>query len=346
MHIVSPKFYLVFVLLLLAHPCSVFAQEATGHQSIFELFSSSDEVIKLTIATDLNVVISDKKTNEYRSATISTKGLPGGDQHAVLIKPRGKYRRKTCDFPPMKIKFSDEFVESHNLGMHKSLKIVTHCTDKAEDDELLLKEYLAYKIYNTLTDKSLRVQLAKITWVDQSNTLAIGEKWAFLIENEDEMAHRVGGEVTEEYNVKYSVLDQNNAALASLFQYMIGNPDWNLMMNKNISLVVSSSSDDVWLVPYDFDFAGLVGAYYAVSEHRLTSTKERIYLGASSEKDLNQAAKYFKTKKKDIISLIKDFDYLSKRSRNTTVSYIRSFYSTLNTPLRDPEYYKKRSANR
>ena len=47
------------------------------------------------------------------------------------------------------------------------VKLVTHCRGANKYDAYVLKEYLAYKIYNELTDYSLRVRLLEIEYVEE-----------------------------------------------------------------------------------------------------------------------------------------------------------------------------------
>ncbi|MBK9492182.1 MAG: hypothetical protein IPO07_27855 [Haliscomenobacter sp.] len=58
--------------------------------------------------------------------------------------------------------------------------MVTHCIEnKTIGNEQLLKEFLTYRLYNLLTDKSYRVQLIQITYVD-SNGKDKEKRYGFL----------------------------------------------------------------------------------------------------------------------------------------------------------------------
>ena len=317
-------------------------ESAESLRSIFDRLSDED-ILKISIRTDVDRLIEDKYKGKYQVAYMQFTDSSGSDKEwRVDIKARGKLRKKICDFPPVKIKFNHEILGAENLLSFKSLKLVTHCGDEKEMEELVLKEFLAYKMYNLLTDRSLRVQLVKIDWVDAKGNHQIGEKWAFLIENEDELAHRLNGGVYDQFGVQQGDLNTQSAAHNSLFQYMIGNADWNLQMNKNICLIKPFTSSDIMVIPYDFDFSGIVNAPHAVAEHGLTSIQERIYLGECSEKDLNEARQLFLSKKDDILTLISSFNHLSRGTRKDVKKYVQSFYSSLDEPFRDVTYYKER----
>jgi hypothetical protein len=313
--------------------------------SIFERLSTQ-QVLEISISTDIDRLLVNKKSSTYQAAFIKFDGATDTDPGwRVDIRPRGKYRNRICDFPPMKIKFNHSVLGPENLKGFKTLKLVTHCGDQAETEELVQKEYLAYKLYNTITDLSYRVQLVKINWIDSEGNHQIGEKWGFIIENEDEMAQRLGGGIYDEFGVSHDDLNSSNAAQHSLYQYMIGNADWNLSGNKNISLVKPNTSRKMMIVPYDFDFSGVVDAYYAVSEFKLTSVRERVYLGESKSEEITEALELFKSKKKEIIDQINAFSHMSRSGRMNVKKYILSFYSSLDEPLKNQYYYQARIAS-
>lgn len=314
--------------------------------SIFDRLCEK-EVLEISVKTNIEKLLANKKSSKYQGAYIRfTDADDDAAEWRVEIRARGKYRNRICAFPPLKVKFDHSVLGPEHLKAFKSLKLVTHCGDQAETEETLLKEYLAYKIYNTITDQSLRVQLVKINWIDSHGKHQIGEKWGFLIENKDEMAQRLGGGVYKEYGVQHDDINSQSAAQNSLFQYMIGNADWSLEKNKNIKLIKSNTTQDIAIIPYDFDFSGLVDATYARPESGLISVKERVYLGASTSEDIKEALELFELKKKDIIDLVSSFNYLSRSGRNDVKKYIRSFYSSIDEPMKNPEYYRERIASK
>ena len=97
------------------------------------------------------------------------------------------------------------------------------------------------------------------------------------------------------------------------------------MINKRILLIYTGGTIGMvkdklkkTLVPFDFDFAGLVDAPYVKlrPEHKLTSSKDRIFLGFRDDaSDLKSAKRYFKHKQDPIIKTIKDCTLLSKRNK-------------------------------
>lgn len=323
-------------------PNNVSAEESI--ESIFDRLSKK-EVLEITVRTDIDRLINQKIDSKYQAAFITIKGVnDNSDEWRVELKPRGKYRKRACEFPPLKIKFDHSVLGPQNLKAFKYLKLVTHCGDQAEIEELLQKEYLAYKIFNTVTDNSYRVQLIKINWIDSHGSNSLGEKWGFIIENEDELANRMGGAIYDEYGVTPEYVNRQSSALNSVFQYMIGNTDWNLETNKNVSFVKSNFTQDIWVVPYDFDFSGFVDASYAVPRHGLYNNRERIFTGDADENELDKARDLFKSKEKEIMELIETFPYMSRSKKVGAKKYIKSFYESLYDPFLTKDDYKDRVA--
>ena len=77
------------------------AQVPDTLRSIFEHLTAT-EGIKITLEADLTTIIANKKTNQYFPGTLITED---GKTYAIELRPRGKFRRKISEIPPLKIKF-------------------------------------------------------------------------------------------------------------------------------------------------------------------------------------------------------------------------------------------------
>ena len=62
------------------------------------------------------------------------------------------------------------------------LKLVVGCGATNDDEQLIIKEYLAYKMYNMLTEKSFRVRLVKIKYDDTKGKIKSYSQYGFLLE--------------------------------------------------------------------------------------------------------------------------------------------------------------------
>jgi hypothetical protein len=74
--------------------------------------------------------------------------------------------------------------------------------------------------------------------------------------------------------------DLHAANRVALFQYMIGNTDWSIVRERNVTLLLGEDGYQRPL-PFDFDMSGLVNAHYAGPAPGLPidDVTERFYLG-------------------------------------------------------------------
>ena len=101
------------------------------------------------------------------------------------------------DFPPLRLNFKRDNTEGTLFEGQNKLKLVAHCQDAEEQyKEYVVREYLVYKAYQLLTDKSFRVRLLKMTYVDKANEDKKMEKYGFLIESDEMLAARLEGKMT------------------------------------------------------------------------------------------------------------------------------------------------------
>jgi len=243
-------------------------------------FFESDEAIALTLKSNFDHLLNSSTDDDDQAAWITVKSSTGETlTEKIKLRERGVTRRKICDFPPLKINLDND-LSSYNL------KLVTHCQQQEDLQQLVFKEYLIYKMYNLVSYYSFRVQLAKVTYEDETGKMEPIEKHAFFIEDQDQMADRLKAKVLETtIQPKYLALD--HARLFSAFQYLIGNTDWNLGKRHNLKMITPEGMDKPLPVPYDFDYSGLVNAPYAIPHHNMPidNVKERYFMWRGKNKE-------------------------------------------------------------
>ena len=131
-------------------------EETPAGPSLFDqLAVSSEDPAVLTIETDMVQLLDSKTEESYQPASITWPGIE--QPFAIELRPRGITRRKICDFPPLKLNFNKKELRAAGLyGDYDKLKLVSECQ---LDEKLLLREYLAYCLYNEMTDRSFRAHL-------------------------------------------------------------------------------------------------------------------------------------------------------------------------------------------
>ena len=185
------------------------------------LLFESDGVLEMELAADFSALLKDR--GEQRSehpATLSytePDGTPG--ELAIQLRTRGNFRleARNCDFPPLRLNFKQGDAEHTVFAGQDKLKLVTHCrTGKTQFEQQMLQEFLAYRVYNQLTELSFRVRLARISYVDTAGKRKPSTRFAFLIEDEDRMAQRNIGVVFEIQRFSLTLTEPAQSALFAL----------------------------------------------------------------------------------------------------------------------------------
>ena len=189
----------------------------------------------------------------------------------------------------MRLRFPVEGTRQTVFAGQDKLKLVTHCkSNRPKSENNLLDEYTAYRLFNLISDAGYRVRLLRIYYDDTDGGLKYLDRpyYGFLIESDEELAARIGGEVTEIGGVPYSRLNDSKTALFYVFQYLIGNTDWSFISAEgeevcchNVHLVEKDGG--LYPIPYDFDLSGLVNASYAKPDAALKTrhVTQRVYRG-------------------------------------------------------------------
>ncbi len=340
MKILVPAFLLTLAPLMLTaqQPDSTIAvaditSETVSSTGIFDLISKK-EMADIRLTADIDALMKKRKKNEYEAGVFTwNKTRKESWSIPVKIKCRGKFRRMKCDFPPLKLKFKKKELALKGLNDFNELKLVTHCLDeKQRSRELVLREYLVYRLYNLLTPHSFRVQLVKVNYENTARKSKNTKQLGILIEDPEGLALRMGGEISEQMGTPVDSLHRNQEMLVSLFQCMIGNADWNYVMCRNVELIKLKNDGRVMLVPYDFDFSGLVSAPYARvdSSFGQKNVRDRVYFGTcTSLDDLRPVIKYYLSKENDLLGFVDGFDALSQESRQDIHTYLQEFFTNL-----------------
>ena len=84
-------------------------------------------------------------------------------------------------------------------------------------------------------------------------------------------------------------------------------------------------------VPYDFDYSGIVNAFYAIPGEDLgiTSVRQRYYLGPCREdQEFQKAIDHISGYRDEILNLVVDFPYLSEKHKNEMIGYLESYFDS------------------
>jgi hypothetical protein len=313
-------------------------------QAVTPLFANHSPV-SVTIEAPLTTLMRDRPLDDYLDGTFSFETDDGTEQILDLkIRTRGKFRRKEkhCDFAPIRLNFRKKQVVDTIFSGQDKLKLVTHCQNrKSYYEQLILREYLAYRFLNMMTNISYRVRLLQINYVDTEGAEPL-TKLGFVIEDDNDVAERIGMHSIKSGNISVDHLDRVEQNFINVFQYMIGNTEFSLIRGEpdafcchNIDLMSATKRAPFAPLAYDFDFSGLVNAPYAGPNPRfkLANVRQRLYRGLCTNNDLLPSTiQRFLDNKDAIYGVVDELELLSSRSRRDVTGYLNSFYSRISKP--------------
>jgi hypothetical protein len=296
---------------------------------------SGQETLDLTLEVDLSRIRGDRsETNPERPGRILTTGPDGQPlEFEVLVRTRGKSRlkRSVCRFPPLRLNFKKKEVEGTPLGGYDKVKLVTHCNEGDDWEQRVLKEYLAYRIFNVLTDHSFGVRLVRMTYVDTSGSSAPIQHYGFLIEPDDAMADRLGGVSMEDRGELHpGVYVAEDVTRMALFQMLIGNTDWSVVGFHN-TVPIFVDGEGYHSIPYDFDWTGFVEPPYAKPNSMLgtNSVRERVYRGFCWGAEMDPLYEEFLGHQDEILEMIETQEGIEEGTASRATSYLDQFFRVL-----------------
>jgi hypothetical protein len=302
-----------------------------GLASASPLFDD-DETVEISLRGPIGTMFSDTADRREREFAF----VLDADEYPAGIRLRGNSRLRVCKFYPLRINLDPADYASTVFAGQDKLKLVTHCRNYDQGEQDMLEEYLAYRIFNAITDFSYRVRLLRIRYVDTDGRLesAASPRYGFVIEPDWHLAERTNSEVAELEGVPKQRYDKNHAALVFVFQFLIGNTDWGLVKADydefcchNIDMV--EKDGQVLVIPYDFDVSGIVNARYAFPDPllRIERVTRRVYLGLCMEREpVEKALRHIKARREEIAASVEQVPGLTERSRDTALSYVGKFF--------------------
>jgi hypothetical protein len=255
----------------------------------------------------------------------------------VGVKTRGitRLQRNVCNFPPLRLNFRTRDAAGTVFAGQDKLKLVVHCQDHRDEyEQYVLREYLAYRVYALLTQFSFNVRLARVAYVASAGNDTI-TKYAFLIEDDNEMARRNGGSILDRKGVHQTDIDEGEGTLFAVFQYFIGNIDWKVSELHNVKLVLREGDPVPVAVPYDFDFSGAVNAEYAEADRDsgLRSVRQRMFISpCRTQYDLSRVVGLFRDHKDVIYRMYSELEGMSEASIRNSLEFFDEFYHVLERP--------------
>lgn len=334
-------------ILLLGITANALAMEAPNENTQQGLFADHS-VLELTIPVDFDTLCKPSEdpgctptrtVMEFRDADGATVGLP------VNLSRRDGWRAQqtTCQVPTLFVEFDTDAAIGTPFEGQKVLALTSHCgkgvtagnsatfTLPDEFERYVVNEYLGYRLYNLVTEASLRVRLARIRYVDPNNPRREFTRDAFFAEHFDALAKRLNAEAVPASQIDPERMDWQAYDELALFQYMIGNTDWSLSQLENILLLQTSNGRQVPVL-FDLDKSGLVNAHYARPRDGLpiAAVTERYFMGYCRETaDWDALFAKFSELDPDSMKMLVDTPGLGRGDRRATALFLDRFFEVL-----------------
>lgn len=303
---------------------------------------ASDEPLRITIKGPISTLAS-RRASSFYPATLSLTG--SAETYPINLSVRGitRLQGQTCDFPPLRVDFTQKPPQTSLFAHQRKLKLVTHCRRSATFQQKVLLEYAAYRLYNLMTPLSFRVRLLNIDYVDDSGKPYVS-RVGFFIEDADDMAKR--NDLFEPRfgeRIAVSQLEARGAARFALFNYMIGNLDWSMRAgpagdscchNGKLLAANKGGSGQLVPVPYDFDFSGLVDAPYALPPEvfKINSVRQRLYRGyCVHQNEARAVAADMSARRSQFTGLFSTIPGMDDRTRGNAAAYLAGFFRDLDS---------------
>lgn len=351
LHMLNLKHYMnrqigFFIIILIFFNYS-FAQESLDNETLQTVLSvfSEDEPLPIKLSFEIKDIKKNTNDSTYINSSLSYRSLNGTEQNIkIMIRRRGNYRLKNCYFPPITVKLKKQDRENTPFEGHKKLKLVMPCLLQKDKNDNVIKEYLAYKLFEVMTPYHFKTRLVDITYEE-----AKGQKIkthlvkGILIEDDKSVAKRFDGKVYKRYSHPL-----NHEPVASvkntIFQYLIGNTDFSQAYQHNMKLIFVNNK--MIPLPYDFDMSGLVNCSYAVvsqiqgEDLGMTSVTQRKYRGFVRDANVfHQVRQEILNEKEEMLSILYNHEKYFEDPKEFKVAkeYILSFLAILS----DDKRFKK-----
>ena len=149
------------------------------------------------------------------------------------------------------------------------------------------------------------------------------------------MVARLEGKLLEQNLLSPKSVDADLYDKMCLFQFMIGNTDWYAYINHNMKAVGVKGHNKPVLIPYDFDYSGIVSTNYATpnNNYPLEDIKDRFFLGMCRSPDVyTQHLNFFKSKKEAILAIPESLSLLPPLAKDNMRQYLTDFFRIIESP--------------
>jgi len=293
------------------------------------------EALELTLRAPFRALGRDRAAEvDWRPAHVEYAGAEGTVSVPVRVRTRGIWRKANCQMPPLLFNFAKDSTKGTLFARIDRLRLSMHCRDNDAYEQYVLQEFQVYRAQRLLTALSFDVRLARVTYVDSERGDTVSRRWAFLQEQDEPFAERVGVLLVEQKGAGPSDLDPYESAFFGVFQYFVANSDFSISGLHNVVLTYR----EPFHIPVarDFDWSGAVNARYAKPNPvlKIPNVRYRIMRGyCALPEQYERVFALFKEKQDAIYALYSETDPVGRLMtpdvRKQTLEYFGDFYKTI-----------------
>jgi hypothetical protein len=296
---------------------------------------ASDAPIRVTLQGPMSSLVSNRSESP-RPATMTVDGVT----YPITLAPRGIFRKANCDFPPLRVELARPAPPGSLFEHQHRLKLTAFCKRSEGFQQKVSLEYAAYRLYNLMTPLSFRARFATVDYLDETGRPYISRA-GFFVEDVDDLARRNGLTVAKMGSlVPVQQIDPVSAARTALFEDMISNYDWSMRAAPkgencchNARLLTDNAPGSLLtVVPYDFDFSGLVDAPYADPPEGIpvATVRQRTYRGYCAHMAQAAAiAAQLSPRRAEFTGLFATIPGLDPREQAKAANFISGFFDDL-----------------
>ena len=205
--------------------------------------------------------------------------------------------------------------------------------------ESIKMEKLLYDLYAVVSPYARRAKMIKVNIDGEKKTFD-----AFLLEDDDDFEVRTGTKIIKSRTIATSVLNRTEYVKMCMFQFMISNADWSARKGHNTDLYRREEDNSLIIVPYDFDYSGIINNDYAVAPENLPI--ERVTQRHFMDKnipitEMKAGIDLFLEKESTMFKTIEEASFLSEGSKKRFTKFIGEFYKIIKDEKRINRMMKK-----
>ncbi|MBL30439.1 MAG: hypothetical protein CMC81_04290 [Flavobacteriaceae bacterium] len=316
------------LLLLMFLGLFINAQEDSDLSALFQ----NDEPLKIKLNYSNKEM--NKKTNDstFIETQMSYEEAGTWKNIDVRLRARGNFRRSECYFPPIKMKIKKVDRKGTLFEGNKNLKLVLPCKQESDKNDNIMKEYMAYKLYEQISPYHFNVRRVNIEFSEKRGKKEkMHQLKGFLIEDDKVIAKRFEGKVVDRF-IHPLAMDASVSVQNAMFNFLLGNTDISVAYQHNAKLLYI----DKKLIPlsYDFDMSGFVNPSYATVNETLgiNSVRDRKYRGFKRDTSIMQETRdLYISKKSDLVSIVESHksEFDSEKEYKETIGFLNEFYEII-----------------